>query len=198
MVAALAGKSGLSLIIVVDFFVNHPQVCHGSYRHLGFDHHHHNLHHEEMKKSESEFLIVKTETQSMFQSWTSFVLRIGMMPWSQNLLQWFFVVILRSSIFWVPTKVLLKESGWCLDRRICCKPYTASPPGPAPTLTLHLPFFANSSFFHFSTLQHFTFFASTFRIFRQTFPFYFCLPPPFLPLRLSLCAESGRAAAVSV
>ena len=135
-------------------------------------------------KSESEFLIVRTETQSTFKEF------VAMQVFNTFSFEHFLSCY----------KSTLKESGWCLDHRICCKPYTAPPIGPAPTLTpahsllcQFIPFF---SFFH----------ASTFHIFRLNFshfPSDFSIllsppPPPFLRLRLSLCAESGRAAAVSV
>ena len=113
-----------------------------------------------------------------------------MMLWSENLLQcifgYFFGTFLstfKSTLFelWVQRNLTLKESGWCLDQRICCKPYTASPPGPEPTLTLALRPLLLCQFILFFAFFH----ASTFHIFRLNFSHFLSdfsillLPAPF-------------------
>ena len=99
-----------------------------------------------------------------------------MMPWQENLLQCTFLALFLLTTFWVATKVLWKNPDDALITEFVANLTLRLLLDQRQLLPLHTPFFANSShFFHFSTLQHFTFFASTFRIFRQTFPFYF--PP---------------------
>ena len=103
-----------------------------------------------------------------------------MMRWLENLLQCTFLALFLLTTFWVATKVLWKNPDDALITEFVANLTLRLLLDQRQLLPLHTPFFANSShFFHFSTLQHFTFFASTFRIFRQTFPFYF---PPLLPL----------------